>query len=42
MIGHMVSQIMEAQGYIAVDEDVSMSGNVLFQRGTCYARRTKQ
>lgn len=33
MIGHLVRKVMEAQGYIAVDEDVPMSGNALFLRG---------
>jgi hypothetical protein len=42
MIGHMVKQVMEAQGYIVVDERVPMSGNALFLEGACYGRRTKQ
>jgi hypothetical protein len=42
MIGHMVRQVMEAQGYTVVDEEVPMSGNALFLTGACYGRHTKQ
>jgi len=38
MIGHMVRQVMEAQGYRPVGEDVPMPDNALFKTGTCYER----
>lgn len=42
MIGHMVRQVMEDQGYVVVDEDVSISGNALFLTGASYGQHTKQ
>ena len=42
LIGHMVRQVMEAQGYIVVDEDVPISGTALFLKGACYGQRKKQ
>ena len=37
MIGHMVSQIMEANGYIAEKRNVII-GSILFSKGTRYTR----
>jgi hypothetical protein len=39
MIGHMVRQIMEVQGFNLVTENVPMSGNALFSTGACYGRK---
>jgi hypothetical protein len=38
MIGHMVRQIMEANGHILVRRDVRIFGNVVFSTGACYGR----
>lgn len=37
MIGHMVHQIMEANGYITEKQNVII-GSILFTKGTCYTR----
>jgi hypothetical protein len=42
MIGHMVRQVMEAQGYAVIDEDVPMSGNALFLKGACYGQHSNK
>lgn len=41
MIGHMVRQIMEAQGYPILRRDVRIFGNVVFSTGACYGRSTE-
>jgi hypothetical protein len=37
MIGHMVRQVMETQGYAIVRRDIRIFGNVVFSTGACYA-----
>ena len=37
MIGHMIRQIMEANGYIVEKRNVII-GSILFSKGTCYTR----
>jgi hypothetical protein len=39
MIGHMVKQVMEADGYELVRTDVPMSKNEMFSTGACYGRK---
>ena len=41
MIGHMVRQIMEAQGYTILRRDVRIFGNLVFSTGACYARESE-